>query len=149
MKNKETFAEVTVTYPILMEDIRSLLVSALEGGSNYWMELNDLEYPPNTTKEDFIEGGKYAVKNYHPAYVLPFIKDGAIVIQDLDEVTHTLTKGKIEEGLRIMARKYPQHFRDFISEDYDGNTHCRLKPRQGTAADIFLQLALFGDIMYG
>jgi hypothetical protein len=134
-----TLTEIQVNYPITLENVRSLLVSALEGGSNYWMFLLKYEFPPNTTREDFIEGGKYAVKDWHHAYILPFIKDGAIVIEDKEEkTTHTLTKDKVISGLKTMAVKYPRHFMDFINENDDSIT-----------ADIFLQSCLFGEVIYG
>lgn len=124
-----TLTEVQVNYPIDLKNVRSLLISALEGGSNYWMFLLKYEFPPNTTREDFIEGGKFADEDYGPCYILPFIDNGGIVLEDKEErTTHTLTKDKVINGLKVMAIKYPKHFMSFITENDDCVT-----------ADIFLQ----------
>lgn len=142
MNTETIFTEVQVNYPITEDSVRNLLVSALEGGSNYWMSLLKYEFPPNTTREDFTEG-QYTVPdgndNWPIAYVLPFVPRGGIVLQDKEEdCTHTLIVEKIVQGLRTMANKYPTHFMDFINENDDAET-----------ADVFLQCCIFGEIVYG
>jgi len=41
-------------------------------------------------------------------------------------------------GLALMAEKYREDFADFLSQDDDANT-----------SDIFLQLALYGEVIFG
>jgi hypothetical protein len=41
-------------------------------------------------------------------------------------------------GLSLMAEKYREDFADFLSQDDDANT-----------SDIFLQLALYGEVIFG
>jgi hypothetical protein len=44
----------------------------------------------------------------------------------------------VTKGLEIMATKYARHFADLVSENDDADTH-----------DVFLQCALFGEVVYG
>jgi hypothetical protein len=49
-----------------------------------------------------------------------------------------LGKSEIEKGLSLMAEAYSKHFSDFIEENDDADT-----------ADTFLQLCLFGEVVFG
>lgn len=51
---------------------------------------------------------------------------------------HLVTKAMIEKGLQIMATKYTYHFSNMVCETDDAET-----------ADVFLQLCVFGDLIYG
>jgi len=139
-----TFKEVTIRHQITEDQVRNLLVSAFEGGSTYWMYILKYEYPPKTCKDDFLAGGRRAVKDstgeyWHPCYVIPFCEDGAIVLDDrYENVQYTLTRDKMLEGLQIMAEKYPKHFQSIIEDNTDATT-----------ADVFLQCSLFNEIVYG
>jgi hypothetical protein len=139
-----TFKSVQIAHNITLDTTRNLLVSALEGGINYWGCLLKYEFPPNTTREDFLEDGPRAVTDtlghvWHIAYVLPTIKDGGIVILDKEENSHhTLTREKLLNGFDIMAQKYPTHFNNIVIENDDAET-----------ADVLLQCSLFGEIIYG
>jgi hypothetical protein len=42
------------------------------------------------------------------------------------------------KGLQVMAEKYPVHFNNFDSDNFDAET-----------GDVFLQCSLFGEIVYG
>ena len=55
-----------------------------------------------------------------------------------DDKKHELTHSKAVEGLGLMLEKYPQHFGNFMSENDDAET-----------ADVFIQLCLFGEVVYG
>jgi hypothetical protein len=131
-----------VKFEVPVDEIRSLLVGAFEGGSNYWADIKDYKFPEGTTKDDF-KTGKYAVKdrdhNWHVAYVLPFVENGGLIIEDCeDDKEYVLDLTKIQTGLQAMAIKAPRHFADFISENHDADT-----------SDVFLQCCLFGEIVYG
>jgi hypothetical protein len=41
-------------------------------------------------------------------------------------------------GLQLMADKYPNHFADFMQENDDATT-----------SDVFLQLSVFGELIFG
>ncbi len=126
-----------VKFEIKYSDIFSLLVDALEGGSNYWYMIQKNIKPENfdNTPDD-----KQFIQSY------PLNKGGALMIDDSAEGKGTGELKKpvkldlecIKKGLQIMAVDYPRHFADFIREDYDATT-----------ADVFLQCCVLGKIIYG
>ncbi len=90
-------------------------------GSSYWCRFaGDLGY--EQTVHDIIEN-KYELK-----------------LEDFEDekARYTLTLGKIKKGLTIMAKKYPKHFASILEENTDADT-----------ADVLLQCALFGELIYG
>lgn len=51
---------------------------------------------------------------------------------------HTLTGKKICKALPIIAKRWPWHFKDILSDNSDVIT-----------GDVLIQVAIFGDIIYG
>ena len=51
---------------------------------------------------------------------------------------HRITKQMISDAVRDFAQKEPRHFADMLSESDDATT-----------ADVFLQLCVFGEVIYG
>jgi hypothetical protein len=135
---EQTFDVQTVT-KVSTKRILDLIVTAFEGGSNYWIE-EVLSNPPAGTKyEDYKEGGKHAATEYYPAYqVLPFVGGSLTVIDNEDGTKYCLNSAAIADGLQLMATKYPRHWNDFINENDDAST-----------ADVFLQCAILGEIVFG
>ena len=111
---------ISVRTHIKLEDIKNLLDSASRG-SNYWCR-SDLGYESETEQALTLEG---------------------IKVEDTEDrnfatTIYTLNVDKIKKGFTVMAKKYPEHFADFLKEDYDQNT-----------GDVFLQCCLFGGMIYG
>jgi hypothetical protein len=122
--------EITATTNISEQRIRDLLCSAFEGGSNYWYLITKYNYPKGQTQKTL--GIEF------PHLELPF-KGGSITIKDtIDKKSYELNLATIQKGLKLMVEKYPKHYSDFIHEDDDADT-----------GDVFLQLCLLDDVIYG
>ncbi len=115
---------------ITKERFQDLLCCALEGGSNYWYEIKKFNYPEGKTKEDY----------EFPHLELPFIAGGSLTIgeEESDAYDKKLTIIEMQQGMKLLAEKYPKHYADFISENEDAIT-----------GDVFLQLSLFGEVIFG
>lgn len=103
--------------------VEDLLVTAFEGGSNYWYMIEEKSDPEVSI------------------YDLPFTNKGFIVISDQEnkkKKKYTLDKAALQFGLEVMSSKYQQHFSDVIDENDDATT-----------GDVFLQCCLFGEVIYG
>lgn len=117
--------------------VADLLISAFEGGSNYWYTIEEFVEPPVIEKHTGLDG-----VFRHADY--PLTEGGAVIVSDRKENTpETMRKVRldwlrIQEGLAIMARKYPRHFGHWMSEDDDADT-----------GDVFLQCCCFGELVYG
>ena len=120
--------QVTFTKDIPFQRIDDLIITGVEGGTNYWMSVEgawnesvwgDLE---KTVKE-----GKLKFSNRKLA--------------DTDEdhlFEKVLTEEVIQQGLQLMADKHSRHFEDFMNENEDAIT-----------GDVFIQLCVLGEVRYG
>ena len=114
-----------------------LLVGAFEGGSNYWYMIADNVKPE-------VEAQPWGEGEYTPSYIsYPFSKGGAVIIVDMEDEEgerFTLDKKAILRGKLEMENNtdYSHHFADVLNENDDADT-----------SDVFLQLCLFGEVVYG
>ena len=121
--------KVQPTVEITYDQVSNLVVCALEGGSNYWCRFIKKESgsDPANAKLSYCE--------------CPLQPDGWLLLEDMEEdgkaKRYTLDLPKIKKGLQRMAEKYPSHWANLVQENEDANT-----------GDLFLQLCLFGDLVY-
>lgn len=146
---------------IKLNHVVDALISAFEGGSNYWYFLLSMKENTNT---DTIPESDF------PMYVRNIFGDGELRITDNDgwygspqqqalqsDFTgyyedsvnlEVLMKGytgdiwilnedAVKRGVEAMADKYLRHFMDMVSERGDADT-----------GDVFLQCCLFGEIVF-
>ena len=134
-----------VTINIPKQRKLDLLVSALEGGSNYWYDnarIYGNSFGRSLGRIEELCKTKYP--DYHKLEAAPFVGGIlAIDVQDSEEVepeqrTRLLTEADFDRALQLMVDKYPHHFFDFLQENDDATT-----------ADVYLQLAMFGELIFG
>ena len=128
----KTFSVVAITKLTELE-VSDILCTALEGGSNYWLT----DYRPKTEMKQIDEYDNYVgitLLNPSPDEEIaeccePALKDTI----ELEDIANALTKlASDPEGCKVNGA-----YR-FNSEDYDAND-----------ADIVLQVAVFGEVIYG
>lgn len=114
-----------IKQPVTDERVWDLLVTATEGGSNYWYVI---------TKHNRKEVGAEYI---HEA---PLKEGGYMVVKDQygDFPAKKITRKELELGLDIFAKKHPRHFANWVNENDDAET-----------GDVFLQCVCFGDVVYG
>jgi len=112
--------------------IKDMLCCALEGGSNYWYWIESYNYPEGQTEE--------GLNLEYPHLDLPLIEGGSLTISDQEGYMpdRILDRKTILQGLTIMAEKWPRPFADFQTEEDDATT-----------GDVFLQCALYGEVIFG
>jgi hypothetical protein len=128
----DKYIEVTARVRIPEQKINDMIVSSVEGGSNYWARF---VFPKNY-KDNF--------KSYDE---IP-MQDGEIEVIDIetDELLGVLNKATIQTGLQLMAncrdikdKQVPnRHFKNLATDNEDAET-----------ADVFMQLSIMGEIVYG
>jgi hypothetical protein len=120
--------------------VRDLLCSAWEGGSNYWCRVEMTTIPPAAEAE--VTRLRDAGEMF--GHIYPFIPGVQVVLQDVtgEDSGHgtewTLTREKLIDGLQALADKAPYHFANFVAENDDSET-----------GDVYLQMCLFGEIVFG
>lgn len=120
-----TAMTVKVEHTIDKQRLEDLLVGAFEGGSNYWIQRVDWR----SARRD--------------AYEAAF-DDGVTIVVSSERGDpnggrkERLDLAAMEKGLQLMADKYPRHMADLLNGNDDATT-----------ADVWLQLCLFGEVVYG
>lgn len=122
---------IDFTHTISLERIADLLICALEGGSNHW--ITSIEIAP---RKDASTGEPEKITDY-PQYAIEQ-EHWSITLGYAPMFRRHVTLPKLIAGLRLMATQHPRHFLNFINEDEDAST-----------GDVFLQLATFGEVIYG
>jgi hypothetical protein len=125
---------VQVTLDISSQKISDQLITAFEGGSNYWLQTAELITSVNAPTE-------------RPWYSSPVVFDSSFTFKvgyddpNLEEGNgqgrRTIGLAAVKDGLQTMAEKFPRHFADLVSEEGDAIT-----------ADVFLQCVVFDDVIY-
>ncbi len=119
---------IQITTEIDTQRVNDLLTSAFEGGSNYWadrIEVCDGEYHGATYGSDVpMAGGT--------------VKVFTVEEEDQEYVKHDLTRERLIEAIALFAEKAPGHYGDWVAENDDAIT-----------ADVFLQIATLGEVVFG
>ena len=64
--------------------------------------------------------------------------DDAETEEERAAARHPITLDNVRKGLELMRDEYPRHYADLVEENDDAIT-----------GDVFLQLAVFGELIYG
>ena len=136
------------------EDYEFFMVTAFEGGINYWASGYSIEPSHKLSEVSDKHKKKYHNQIYYshtgglnPYYsYLPVIadEDYFVAFKDvngdngIEGKVYKLTKKSLRRGLDIMKDKYPHSYLDLKEENYDAYT-----------ADILVQCSLFGELVYG
>jgi hypothetical protein len=139
---------ITTKVKINLETISNLLVSAFEGGSNYWYVDMEFTKEPDMkkVKENIPSLYEKARYSYYPfgGEMIVFtdeeldLKNVQPVKKNKGDEGYILNMDRIKRGLELMAEKYSTHFADIMNENDDATT-----------GDVFLQLCLFEDVIFG
>ena len=115
--------DFTAKQAITRETIESLIMSAIEGGSNYWYRIES-DTNGDYLKQAFTDQG-LTISNF--------------MVQDEDEAkSGVLNPASMQRALDLMPGKYNHILADIISGNEDA-----------ISGDVFLQLAVFGECIYG
>lgn len=143
-----TTAEITVSVPVPVSErtLSDLLITAFEGGSDYWIrhitlfdrqgkETRHLTDNPVRSLASIVildddTGTGHQLVMPIPAEVTP----SQMVATFKKKAVHHL----FEDGLTVMAKEHPRHFGELVADTGDATT-----------ADVFLQCCLFGKVLYG
>lgn len=138
---------IIIKQKVSFERIASVLCGAVDPGYEairLWGEVRSKKDPVAWT---FDERPVYATleeakknKNVHYRHYYPLNEGGSLTIRDNEDggKQYKLDMKAVKRGLELMAQRYPKYFTEILSGNDDGNT-----------SDALVQLALFGDLIYG
>jgi len=135
MEKTEAFV-FDIMQPIVIgyDKVSSLIASALEGGSNYWYSIvrKNKKHESDRFMHDIVlNGGSLIITDQDPndSEGAEYTLDYAAVRRGVER----LLKMRTKDGKRMHRQAL-----NLIGDNADAET-----------ADCFLQLALFGEVMYG
>ena len=126
-KNGATYIEVTRKVKLTDEDIDDIVCTALEGGITYWCSSAE------------VVGGKY-LGEYASDQIS---RGGSLRLYDAEEdKSYELTKYKFVTGFALACRD------GYLDEAFDGDGFDTGEI-DAELADVIVQYALFGEVVYG
>ena len=138
------------------EDMANLLITAWEGGSNYWVDYADYKPPKGMTLKELRKAAWEAAPEKEkdlwkdegpegrwPLYsLLPFLPPSVkwkIEFRPQEEEESVfLTPENMREAAQKLVETHPSIFARIKEGDYDAGD-----------ADVWLQTALFNEVVYG
>jgi hypothetical protein len=154
----ERYREEALKRKLDKQDIIDLFVTALEGGSNYWYYVSlpkDIKSYGDTTSEAIgeyiLEGGQLnfydieerrdVIRNYRDGeYTIEGdVIDNKRYNEDIEEtLIGYVDLDKVLDAITILKEDYSHVWENILMEQEDAND-----------ADIFLQLCVMGDVVFG
>ena len=155
--NKEVAKETNpqITIKITKEDVVDILSSAMDG-IGYWGRI-----VPNN--EQYKEAKKWIRENEEPEYddgeicyeeiIAQMLFDGkSVTVRDIEDGQESwLSLSNLSYGIRKAFQEGYYSDYNWLVPDGGGSNKWHLEPDQIDAevADVIIQLAVFGDVVYG
>lgn len=138
MSDSLTIIPVAVDVPV--KSVLDVIITAAEYACAYWAVIVAAsELPANLSYyERFFNIATDGWIDFSLLEEMETSSLGFGLTQKIGTKTMRLNNNTIQNGLKLMANKYPRHFGDLMCNNHDADT-----------ADVFLQCCLLGDIIYG
>ena len=146
--------ELKIEMNIPIESIEEILITAMEGGSNYWYIMDGEQHCRSWLSEEIKSGRLERNDKIHYKWMDAMFQGcpHKISIYDVEEANEEdeelseleplgyLTMDSIAEGLKLAQQDYSEEFSQHIPSYNDGD---------GDSADVLFQLMVMGDVAYG
>jgi len=126
---------ITIAVKVSLEHFEEIIVSALEGGSNYWYDLNIDEFRKDLLGES---GEPLSSRIAKSLFENPNFEMNVYDVEDDSEVLGTVTQSSMLKALGVAKQDYSHHYHDLMEGVGDADT-----------TDILFQLAVMGEIVFG
>jgi hypothetical protein len=131
--------EITIKRTLKLEQniFENVIIGALEGGSNYWYCIGDLD------RTNFIKGESPAMNIAiqlfnNPEYKLKIYDIESAEDPEEMDFLGDVTQASMIKAFELMANKYPEFLERILDEENDADDD-----------DVFFQLATMGEVIYG
>ena len=137
------YREEALNRKLTKEDIIDLFVTALEGGSNYWYYM-DLPDNIKSYGQSISEAvGEYILQGNKVYFYVHELRSDVIdqkrFDEDIDETyLGSVDMDKILDSISVIKTEYPEIWENILLEQADAGD-----------ADVFLQLCVMGEIVFG
>lgn len=132
--------KITKTYDVEIDkcDLRDIMITALEGGITYWADATKPvgEWLGKDSCDHVANGG---ILKIH-------LTEGAI--DDSNKTWYEIDKAKLLKGIKMYLDDPETPF-GILRDGTCGECHLELCEVDGAVADIIIQYALFGEVVFG
>jgi hypothetical protein len=133
----------TVETTVTQEQILGLLVTAMEGGSNYWYNLGSLPMITPETEWDALEDTMLTYIYADPNNKIPVFdaeeycesdeKEG----EEAESFLGNISQERIKKGTQEFINNYPEAWARTVEESYDAED-----------ADVWFQLVVMNEVVF-
>ena len=129
--------EISIKKTIKKQILENVIIGALEGGSNYWYCIGDID------KTNFRRGISMAENIAEQLYTNAEFKLPIYDIESAEDPEEMdflgdVTNASVVKAFELMADKYPEFLERILDESGDADDD-----------DVFFQLATMGEVIYG
>jgi hypothetical protein len=129
--------EISIKKTIKKQILENVIIGALEGGSNYWYCIGDVD------KTNFRRGISMAENIAEQLYTNTEFKIPIYDIESAEDPEEMdflgdVTNASVVKAFELMADKYPEFLERILDESGDADDD-----------DVFFQLATMGEVIYG
>lgn len=129
--------EISIKKTIKKQILENVIIGALEGGSNYWYCIGDID------KTNFRRGISLAENISEQLYTNTEFKLPIYDIESAEDPEEMdflgdVTNASVVKAFELMADKYPEFLERILDESGDADDD-----------DVFFQLATMGEVVYG
>lgn len=111
-----------------------LFITAYEGGSSYWARLSIIF--SEETQQKFNAGLSPSEHIFNRMF--NDNKEFRVWDAENGDLLGTISKANLKEGYRLLKAEHESHYADILNENWDATT-----------ADIFMQLSVMQEIVFG
>ena len=113
-------------------DLDGMIVTAVEGGINYWAKCREYQRDALEDSQRYPEGCSVQLAERDD--------EGSPV----NPGWHKINREVMGKGLQVMAVKYPHQLRAFLASGSPGNY-----APDAEVCDVVVQCGIFGELVYG
>ena len=128
---------ITREMELTQEMFENVIIGALEGGSNYWYELNVDEFRLSLPSKSELHSA-LTERISNALYTNPKFQMKVYDRENSDEVLGIVNQASMLKAFELANLHYSTHVDNIISDDYDVED-----------ADIMFQFATMGEIIFG
>ena len=132
--NKLNYMKIQIEIDITQEMVESLVVGALEGGSNYWYWIDTEDFESDLPKSD----EPLTMRIAKAVYTNSSFKMPVYDIEDDEDLLGFFSQKTLKEGLTKAAKEYPDRFNSLVDGEEDSED-----------CDVIFQLCVMGEITFG
>ena len=131
----ETTENLVYENRLTFQQFEDLIVTALEGGSNYWYDIREI--PKGKANEEPLSTF-LAKKIWEGEEVKIYDLEESDLEDDEVEPLGVINLEKVKAGLVLAAEKQPHNLSNLLGENFDADD-----------ADVLFQLMVLGEVTFG